>query len=165
MFRSKVALNDMNPIFREVVESLEPRFQQLMNSAPVKFDRLPAVMPERGIYLFSEEGDHLYVGRTNRLRNRLRGHCSASSTYHTAAFAFRITRHATGRLRASYRKEGSRAALMQDEDFAAKFVAAKQRLSEMDIRYVEEIDPIRQTLLEVYVAVVLKTPFNDFDNH
>ena len=54
---------------------------------------------------------------------------------------------------------------MQDEDFAAKFVAAKQRLSEMDIRYVEEIDPIRQTLLEVYVAVVLKTPFNDFDNH
>ena len=54
---------------------------------------------------------------------------------------------------------------MQDETFAAEFRAAKQRLSEMDIRYVEEADPIRQTLLEVYVAVVLKTPFNDFDNH
>jgi len=155
----------MNPIFREVVESLEPKFQQLMNSAPVKFAQLPSLMPERGIYLFSEGGAHLYVGRTNRLRNRLRGHCSPSSTHHTAAFAFRVARHKTGRLRTSYQKEGSRASLMQDETFAAEFRAAKQRLVEMDIRYVEEIDPVRQTLLEVYVALVLKTPFNDFDNH
>ena len=155
----------MNPIFREAVESLEPKFQKLIRSKPVKFDQLPSLIPERGIYLFSEGDTHLYVGRTNRLRNRLRAHCSASSTHNTAAFAFRIARHKTGRLRASYRKEGSRASLMQDEAFAAEFRAAKQRLSEMNIRYVEETDPIRQTLLEVYVAVMLQTPFNDFDNH
>jgi hypothetical protein len=35
----------------------------------------------------------------------------------------------------------------------------------MDLRFVEESDPVRQTLLEVYVAVVLATPYNDFDNH
>jgi len=35
----------------------------------------------------------------------------------------------------------------------------------MDLRYVEESDPVRQTLLEVYIAVVLKTPYNDFNNH
>lgn len=155
----------MNPLFHEIVESLEPKFQQLVNSTPVTYARLPHVMPERGIYLFSEGDAHLYVGRTNRLRNRLSGHCSASSTHLTAAFAFRIARQKTGRLRASYKKEGSRAALMRDEAFAAEFRAAKQRLLKMDIRYVEESDPIRQTLLEVYVAVILKTPFNDFDNH
>lgn len=155
----------MNPIFLQAVESLEPTFQKLISSKPVKFDQLPSLMPERGIYLFSDEDSHLYVGRTNRLRNRLRAHCSTISTHNTAAFAFRIARHKTGRLRASYRKEGSRASLMQDEDFAAEFRAAKQRISEMNIRYVEETDPIRQTLLEVYVAVVLQTPFNDFDNH
>lgn len=35
----------------------------------------------------------------------------------------------------------------------------------MDIRYVEEIDPVKQTLLEVYVATVLDTRYNDFENH
>lgn len=35
----------------------------------------------------------------------------------------------------------------------------------MDVRYVEEVDPVKQTLLEVYVATVLGTPYNDFENH
>ena len=122
-------------------------------------------MPERGIYLFSEGGKYLYVGRTNRLRKRLSGHCSASSTHLTAAFAFLIARWETNNLRPSYRKEGSRAMLMEDEAFAASFHGAKQRISRMDIRFIEEPDPIKQTLLEVYVAVVLKTQFNNFENH
>ena len=35
----------------------------------------------------------------------------------------------------------------------------------MKIRFVEETDPVRQALLEIYVATVLETPYNDFDNH
>ena len=35
----------------------------------------------------------------------------------------------------------------------------------MELRFVEESEPLRQTLLEIYVAVVLKTPYNDFDTH
>jgi predicted GIY-YIG superfamily endonuclease len=155
----------MNSRFHKLVESLEPKLQQLLHSTPVKYSQLPAVMPNRGIYLFSEGGKNLYVGRTNRLRKRLSGHCSGSSTHLTAAFAFRIARQETGNVRPSYRKEGSRAMLMEDESFAAAFRRAKQRLLRMDIQYVEESDPIKQTLLEVYVAVVLKTPFNDFENH
>jgi predicted GIY-YIG superfamily endonuclease len=155
----------MDPIFQQLVSSLEPKFQQLINSAPASYFQLPSVIPARGIYLFSEGEKHLYVGRTNRLRKRLSGHCSDSSTHLSAAFAFRIARQETGRVRASYRMEGSRAMLMEDEAFAAAFREAKQRLLKMDIRYVEEADPIKQTLLEVYVAVILKTPFNDFENH
>ena len=30
---------------------------------------------------------------------------------------------------------------------------------------VEETDAVKQALLEIYTAVVLKTPYNDFDNH
>lgn len=30
---------------------------------------------------------------------------------------------------------------------------------------VEERDQLRQALLEIYVAVALETPFNDFDTH
>jgi hypothetical protein len=32
---------------------------------PVKRDALPADMPTCGVYLFSDRGRHLYVGRSN----------------------------------------------------------------------------------------------------
>jgi hypothetical protein len=35
----------------------------------------------------------------------------------------------------------------------------------MDVRVVEETEPLRQALLEMYVAVSLNTPHNDFDFH
>jgi hypothetical protein len=78
-------------------------------------------------------------------------------------FAFRLAREATGHVEASYRSEGSRAALAADPEFAAAFSKAKTRVREMELRYVEEVDSLRQTLLEIYAAVVLKTAYNDFD--
>jgi hypothetical protein len=155
----------MNPNFQELLESLDPMLHELIESRPVRYADLPRHMPQRGIYLFSEGAQNLYVGRTNRLRERLRGHCAPGSTHVTAAFAFRIARLETGKTKASYRREGSRADLVNDADFGPAFTRARERLRSMDIRYVEERDPIRQNLLEVYVAVVLKTPFNDFENH
>jgi hypothetical protein len=44
----------MNQDFRDLGDSLEPRFQALISMAPVRFGTLPRAMPERGIYLFSE---------------------------------------------------------------------------------------------------------------
>lgn len=83
-----------------------------------------------------------------------------------AAFAFRLAREKSGRIHASYKKgEGTRALLMLDPKFSKLFTLSKTRIRNMDLRYVEEADPVRQTLLEVYVAVVLETPYNDFDNH
>ncbi len=35
----------------------------------------------------------------------------------------------------------------------------------MDLRFVEETDPFRQALLEMYAAIALKTPHNDFETH
>jgi hypothetical protein len=54
---------------------------------------------------------------------------------------------------------------MEDPIFANAFLTAKARIRDMELRYVEESDPVRQTLLEVYVAVVLDAKHNDFDNH
>jgi hypothetical protein len=83
-----------------------------------------------------------------------------------AAFAFRLAREATGNLRATYKKgEGSRAGLMGNPAFVEAFTSAKARICRMDLRYIEETDPVRQTLLEVYVAVVLEARYNDFGNH
>ncbi len=54
---------------------------------------------------------------------------------------------------------------MKDPAFATVFKEAKQRVRRMDLRFVEETDALRQALLQMYVAVVLKTPYNDFEIH
>ena len=153
------------PKFESHLAVLASRLHALLAMAPVRYSSLPRAIPERGIYLFSEGTAHLYVGRTNNIRRRLQGHCRRSGSHLTATFAFRVARQDTGMLRPTYRVEGARQQLAKDPVFAAAFEKAKARLQAMDIRFVEEVDPVRQALLEIYAAVELGTPFNDFDNH
>jgi hypothetical protein len=155
----------VNADFQQFVDSLEPKFMALMAMPPVRYATLPRQMPERGIYLFSEGERHFYVGRTNRLRQRLAGHCRPSSNHFSATFAFRLAREETGLLKAAYSPTGSRGELEKDLTFGPAFVRAKARIADMDLRFVEEGDAVCQALLEIYVAVTLKTPYNDFDNH
>lgn len=126
---------------------------------------LPRDIPSRGVYLFSEMERHLYVGRSNRLRARICNHGRQSATHRQAAFAFRLAREASGMLKATYKPAGSRQQLMTDTAFAATFVIQKARIARMQVRFLEEPDPVRQCLLEIYVAQALQTPYNDFDNH
>lgn len=155
----------MNETFRTHVEALHPSFSRLIAMAPVTVASLPRAMPTRAVYLFSEGDNHLYVGRTNRLRPRLLEHGRRSSGHNSAPFAFLLAREATGKTTATYQTNGSRRGLEADPLFAAAFTAAKLRVRAMDIRFVEESDPMRQALLEMYVAVALQTPYNDFDTH
>jgi len=133
--------------------------------SPTSIETLRAPVPQACIYLFSEGTRHLYAGRTRHLRNRLRQHSTPAAQHNQAVFAFRLAREATGRLEASYTADGGRAALQLEPEFAAAFAEAKARIRRMDLRYVEESDPLRQALLEIYVSIVLKTPYNDFDTH
>ena len=54
---------------------------------------------------------------------------------------------------------------MLNPDFVSAFSEAKTRIRNMEYRCVEEPDQNRQALLEIYCAVVLKTPYNDFKTH
>ncbi len=155
----------MHSDFLQLIASLAAKLEALTSMAPVRYQTLPKNLPKRGIYLFSDGATHLYVGRTNRLRQRLAGHCVPSSTHFSATFAFRLAREATGATKATYTAKGSRAALVKEPGFAGEFERSKKRLAQLDLRFVEEADPMRHALLEIYAAFVLKTPYNDFDNH
>ena len=156
----------MNPKFAALVEALAPKLERLLAMPPLTYGALPAAMPKSGVYLFTESGRHLYVGRSNVLAGRYGRHCRPGATHRQAAFAFQLAREATGKTKASYRPgEGSRAGLMFDPAFAAAFAAAKERIRKMEYRYVEEADQNRQALLEIYCAVALETPYNDFGTH
>jgi hypothetical protein len=155
----------MNQPFAEVIAALEPSLQRLLSMLPANPANPPRQMAKPGVYLFSEVDRHLYVGRSSNMRGRIGRHCRLGATHRSAAFAFRLAREGTGRLKPTYRKEGSRSDLMLDPTFKAAFEAAKERIRGMQLRFVEEPDPMRQAILEVYVAVALQTPYNDFDNH
>lgn len=155
----------MDAVFKAHVDALPALLDTLLAMPPVTCSTLPKPMPTRGVYVFTEGGTHLYVGRSNRLPRRVRNHGSPAATHRQAAFAIKLTRHATGHLKATYKTEGSLSHLMTNPEFAQAFTAAKARIAAMQVRFVEEADPVRQCLLEIYVAMALRTPFNDFDTH
>ncbi|WP_338721227.1 hypothetical protein [Devosia sp. XK-2] len=155
----------MDERFRALVEGLHPKFEQLVAMEPHAGVPPPTKMPVSGIYLFSDGDKPLYVGRSNRLRKRFFLHTREGSRHNQASFAFRLVAEALKLPPASYTKDGSRKVVASTEEFIREFAAAKKRIRAMNYRYVEETDQTRQALLEIYAAVVLQTPYNDFGTH
>lgn len=152
---------------------MDIRFKNRVDQLPQKLSELEACIPkvrlnlknipEKGVYLFLENGRPVYVGRTDRMRGRLMEHGRRCSKHNDASFAFKLAKEmATAE---GIDTSRPRQQLVQDEAFDRFFVAAKERVSSMNIKHIEIIDPIDQYLLEVYVAEILATPYNDFENH
>ncbi len=130
---------------------------------PVAASDVPSGTPVGGVYLFSEGGAHLYVGRTKRpISERIRNQFGADPS--AASFPWLIAREATGR-KATYKRNGSRGDLLTDPEFKTVFEDARARIRMMHVRYVHEPEPLRQALLEIYVAFVTMAKYNDFDTH
>ncbi len=151
--------------FKAHLRELEAKRLALLGMKPSTHGNLPKRMPERGIYLFSESGRHLYVGRSNTIRKRIGRHSRPSAKHNMASFAFLLAKESAKLGSATYRKGSGRKEIMEQESAQQAFAAAKMRIRTMEVRFVEETDPIRQTLLELYVSVMHKTPYNDFDTH
>lgn len=118
----------MDPKFRKQLAIAHRKLRALIASTPVRADALPMKMPASRVYLFTEHGKHLYVGRSNRLKKRIPLHYRRASKHSSAAFAFRLARKATRREVASYKTEGSRKQLAADQSFARAFLRAKERI-------------------------------------
>ncbi|WP_376742348.1 hypothetical protein [Ensifer canadensis] len=162
----------MDRTFARTVESLVPSFNRLMEMEPIRgelfpLNDIPRKQKIAGVYLMSEAGSHLYVGRSNDIVSRFYAHRRESSGDGVAAFAFRLACFTSQRTSVSYVSghPDTRKMKMADPDFRIHFKEAKARIRSMDFRYVPEADPVNQTILEVYCAVALGTPHNTFDNH
>jgi hypothetical protein len=153
----------MDNKFRNLIENLAGKYEELMAMVPLAIDNVPSNCPTGGVYLFTENGVHLYTGRTKRrIKERLKNHVSSADD---CPFAWRLAREKTGNIKASYKTRGSRKHLLSQPEFKQAYEEAKNRIRQMEIRYVSEPDPLKQTLLEVYVAVVSNAKYNDFDTH
>lgn len=156
----------INKEFRELIGPLEAKLRKLVSEPRVECSTAAHSAPNtKGVYLLSEGEAYLYVGRSNSLRRRLRIHCSKSSSHLAASLAVKIARQETGNERGTSSATQSLNVLMGDAAFKKAFADAKERIGKMHVRFVEEPDPTRQALLEIYVFAALNTRYNDFDNH
>ena len=93
----------MHEKFLTFTETLHPKFETLMQMDPVTDGILPSHIKGSGVYLFSEHGRHLYVGRTRNVRSRYGQHTRHGTGHNNAPFAFKLAREATGILKSDYK--------------------------------------------------------------
>ena len=153
----------MDTSFRELISGLHEKYLELVSMQPVTIDTTPNNCPIGGVYLFTENGKHLYAGRTKReISVRLKAHVNTAKD---CPFAWHLAREVMGVEKATYKKEGSRNHLLTQPQFKQVYDSAKDRIRKMEVRFVSEQDPLKQALLEIYVAVLSNAKYNDFDTH
>jgi hypothetical protein len=157
------------------VEAKLPAYLEALLASDV-FGRGPGREPaprEHGVYLFTEAGKHLYVGRCglteraakkgggcSNFRTRLAGHTRPSSGHNQATFAWRLAVEAI-----AGRFEGlpiTRAALQKDSRFRREFLRQKERVTAMDFQVVTLTDNFESYVFEPYAALMLDTPYNSW---
>jgi hypothetical protein len=157
------------------VEAKLPGYLEALLASEV-FGRGPGRKPpprEHGVYLFTEAGRHLYVGRCglteraakrgkghSNFRTRLAGHTRPSSAHNQATFAWRLAVEAV-----EGQFEGlptTRAELQLDSRFRREFVRQKERVAAMDFRVVTITDNFESYVFEPYAALMLDTPYNSW---
>lgn len=153
----------MEPEFRKIIDSVAANYEQSKDCSAFMLKNPPNHIPQKGIYLLCEGKTVLYVGRSNRIVKRLKDHICNS--HFKATFAFLLARETTGNLKPSYKREGSRTHLLKDRKFQECFDAARERIGKMNVLVLEENNPTKQALLEIYAATVTSAPYSVFDNH
>jgi hypothetical protein len=151
--------------FAEVTATMEALLARLWvaPAAPRKQQRRIPLAP--AVYLFSESGKPMYVGQTRKLADRLRYHTRPGAPQEQASFAFLLAK-ASAKERGVPIPVGTRKEIARHPEFVPFFVAAKERVAQMDVRWVEIADAHVRTVFEVYAALALGTgEFNSFDTH
>jgi hypothetical protein len=151
--------------FREIEKQLPNLLKLLVEASPHHRDRKPAVPHVPAVYLFTEEEIPRYLGRTRDANRRLGEHTRPSSPQNSAPFAFNIARREAAE--AGLTLMGTRKEIAATPAFQPYFTRAKERIRQMEFRFVEINDSVVSTIFEVYAALALRTEgeFNLFDTH
>lgn len=153
----------MNVTFKELADQM-PGLLKSLESQPFRTMENLVDIPKQGIYVLYENDKPLYVGRSNRLKARLREHYQESSTHTSATFAFNLAKEEM-ELSQGIPVRITRKELEQDPVFDTTFSKARKRVSKMKIRVVQVDNQVTQALFEIYAALALKAPYNKFSTH
>jgi len=150
------------------------RFNRLIAKMPELLKRLEGQpfltrdnlgdIPEKGVYVFYENGKAIYVGRSNRLKSRIQEHGRPSSDHYSATLAFNIAKKRMNFNRNKHRL-ATRNELEKAPGFKEAFFLARKQVAEMQVKVIEIEDQIEQAMFEIYASLAFGTEFNDFNTH
>ena len=148
----------MDTIFWEAIDKMKPLMNELKGSEERSWDD-SSDAPRRGVYVFYEKGNPIYVGRSNNMRRRIREHGAASSDRYSATFAFKL-------LRESLNEPEGRAEDIQ-RVHKEEYRQQRERVRAMTFRAVAITDQLEQTLFETYAIIEMgiAPQHNDFGTH
>lgn len=144
--------------FWEAIEKMQPLMKDLKRDEERSWADYKEA-PQEGVYVLYEGGKPIYVGRSNRMPERLREHGAESSDRYSASFAFKLLREAlknpegtAGKIEGTYREE---------------FRRQRERVRAMTFRAVEIPSQLEQALFETYAILEMGTAprYNDFQTH
>lgn len=118
---------------------------------------------KKGVYVFYKRNIAVYVGKTDNLGRRLKEHSRNGSKSNDANFAFKIARMEWHQNNETSQKI-TRKVLEATDSFKPHFDSAKQMIKSMKMKFVEIEDPYCQYLFEFWLAIKLKTKYNQFIN-
>ena len=153
----------MSVKFNQLVAKM-PELLKVLESQPFLTRDNLGDIPEKGVYVFYENGKPLYVGRSNRLKGRIQEHGRPSSDHYSATLAFNMAKEKVNYKRNEHRL-ATRNELEKAPGFEKAFFLARKQVAEMQVKAVEIEDQITQALFEIYAALTLNTQYNDFSTH
>ena len=144
--------------FWRAVEKMKPLMDKLKGTREFRWDEYGEA-PQRGVYVLYENGEAIYVGRSNTMGRRIREHGADSSDRHSATFAFRLLR---GEL-----NDPKGTAQDIEETYREEYRWQRERVRAMTFKAVSIPDQLEQTLFEIYAILEMGTApeYNDFETH
>lgn len=159
--------------FDDIIPKLRVYLHKLAESpylrmdSPAEHRSLRNALPGRqGVYVLYEHDRAVYVGRSDRLADRLLEHGQPANGPQSATLAFNLAYlQWNPEAEATNFNRQERQAFKSASEYRSLFDRAKLRVRKMSVRAVEIADPVEQAVFELYAHVELKTPYNSFENH
>jgi hypothetical protein len=169
---------DSAAAWTHLADWLPEMLSELLASDVYRIGRRPP-KGQRGVYLFTESGRHLYVGRTGitarsragggppitSFRYRFDQHTQPGRPPGAASFANRLMQVEANRDGIDIPSEWWKNRHAEGATVYRLFCAAKARVGDMDCRVVafeDDLRGVRSSVAEIYVHTQLRTRFNDF---
>ena len=144
----------MHPEFQKIVDQMEPLLRTLEKSDGFIIENGIGPLPEKGVYVFYEDGKPIYVGRSNRMRARIREHAAESSRHESATFAYKLLLDAIGEPGGH---SSSRTRKEIQASYSQEYQRQRQRIRRMELRAVQIENQRVQSVFEIYAIIALGT--------
>ncbi len=148
----------MDTIFWEAVGKMKPLMNGLKGSEERSWSNYSNA-PRKGVYVLYDNGEPIYVGRSNTMRSRIREHGADSSDRNSATFAFKLLREELN--------EPKGGAEDIEREHNEEYRQQRKRVRAMTFRAVAITNQLEQTIFETYAIIEMGTApkYNDFETH